>query len=279
MQETKATIAVLIAATLAGASGVFVKYMSMPATSMSAIRTGLPVFLLGLYLLLQRKPILREGYSHMLLASLINALRMYLFFIAFIYASIANVVLILYTWPISVTLFSVIFLKEQVSRKTIGLLGLAFLGILIVFSNKEFNFENNDFVGMAAALGSATLYATTVVIFKKESASYSPAEIIFYQNLLGALIFIVLFFLCDPWPSQQDVLIGSSHALLLGMVGFLFFFFALKHLPASKVSLLAYIEIVSALCFSVFLMKEPLTPNMILGGTLIIGATLLLPKK
>ena len=279
MQETKATIAVLIAATLAGASGVFVKYMSMPATSMSAIRTGLPVFLLGAYLLFQRKPILRQGYSSLLLASLINALRMYLFFVAFIYASIANVVLILYTWPISVTLFSVVFLKEQVSRKTIGLLGLAFIGIIIVFSNKEFNFENNDFIGMLATLGSATLYAITVVIFKKESASYSPAEIIFYQNLLGALIFIVLFSLYDPWPSQQDILLGSTHAIILGMVGFLFFFFALKHLPASKVSLLAYVEIVSALCFSVFLMKEPLTPNMILGGSMIIGATLLLPKK
>ena len=272
-------LAVLIAATLAGGSGVFVKFMEMPATSMSAIRTFLPVGILGSYLLFQGKPLFRENYRLMLMASAINVLRMYLFFVAFIYASIANVVLILYTWPISVTIFSAIFLKEYVSRKTVALLALAFLGILMVFSNKELNFENEDFVGMAAALGSATFYAITVVIFKKGVSSYSPAEMIFFQNLIAALIFFTWFLAFDPWPSTQDLLIGSTHAILLGMVGFFFFFFGLKHLPASKVSLLAYIEIVSALCFSVFLMKEPLTSNMVIGGIMIIGATLLLPKK
>jgi len=278
MEEAKPYLAVVVAATLAGASGVFVKYMDMPATSMSFVRSAVPVSILGLIMAAKGIRLFRGNYKPMLWASVLNALRMYFFFIAFIYGSIGNVVLILFTWPISVTILSAIFLKEVITRRTRFLLALSFVGILIVFANKEINFANRDFIGMAAALITATLYAMTVVIFKKASGSYSRVELIFYQNFIGALVFLPFLLTTDPWPSQQDLIIGSSHALLLGMVGFSFFFYGLKRLPASQASILAYFEIVSALCFSVFWMKEPWTWNMILGGSIIVGTTLLLTR-
>jgi len=38
------------------------------------------------------------------------------------------------------------------------------------------------------------------------------------------------------------------------------------------------VEVISALSFSVFLMKEAVTPNMLIGGGLIILSTLFLRK-
>ena len=166
----KPYLAVLAAAALAGSSGVFVKYMEMPATSMAFIRTAVPVLILGVVMAIKGIALFRGNYRPMLWASFLNMLRMYLFFVAFIYGSIANVVLILFTWPIFVTILSAIFLKEIVSRKTWSLLAVAFTGIIIVFSNQELNFSNKDFIGMAAALGTAAVYAMTVVIFKKASS-------------------------------------------------------------------------------------------------------------
>ena len=49
----------------------------------------------------------------MLIASSINAARMFLYFIGFTYASIANAVIVLYTWPIFATLLGLMFLKEK----------------------------------------------------------------------------------------------------------------------------------------------------------------------
>ena len=277
--QRKAFLAVLTAATMAGSSGVFIKSIQfLPATSMAFIRLTIPTLLMGGLMLFQGIPFFRGNYRIMLTASLLNALRMYLFFVAYIYTSIGNAVIISYTWPIFTTLFSIFFLKEQVVRRNLGLMGVAFLGILIVYMNQPFSFENKDFMGMSAALGTAIVYATTVVIFKRESPNYSRQEIIFYQNVLGPFIYLPFFLLHRPWPILSDSIIAVSHAIILGILGFNFFFYGLRHLKASTASLLAYIEIISALLFGVFWMKETLTWNMLMGGILIIFSTTLLKK-
>ncbi len=271
--------AVIAAAIMAGASGVFVKYMEMPATSMSFVRMFLPTALLGATMLYKSIPFFRGNYPLMLGASVLNALRMFLFFNAFIYSTIGKVVLILFTWPIFVTIFSAIFLRESITRRTIFLLALSFSGIVLVYANEELSLQSNDFIGLSAALGTAMLYAITVVMFKKESGNYTRTEIIFYQNLVGVFVFLPFILWTRPWPSTQDIVLSSSHGLFMGIIGFHFFFYGLRHLKASVASLLAYIEIVSAMLFSTFLLKEPITTNMIAGGVLIVVSSLFVRRQ
>jgi len=271
--------AVIIAATMAGASGLFVKFMEMPATSMSFVRTFLPTVILGSTMMYRNIPFFRGNYKLMLGASTLNALRMYLFFTAFIFSSIGKVVLILFTWPIFVTIFSAIFLKEVITQRTIFLLALSFSGIVLVYANEELSLQSSDFIGLSAALGTAMCYAITVVIFKRESGNYTRSEIIFYQNLIGVLVFLPFILFTRPWPNTQDLILSSSHAIFLGVIGFHFFFYGLRHLNASVASLLAYIEIVSALLLSAFVMKEPISPNMIGGGILIVVSSLFIRRQ
>ena len=165
------------------------------------------------------------------------------------------------------------------SRRQLWLLGLAFMGILTVYANQPFSFGNRDFIGMTAAMGTAIMHAISVTIFKKESDNYTRTEILFYQNCLGILIFLPFILLNEPSPSPDDWTIASAHAIFLGIIGFSFFFYGLHYLKASVASALAYVEIVSALLFGVFWMKEKLTWNMLLGGGLIVLATILLRYK
>lgn len=275
----KAFLAVIVGALMAGSSGVFIKYLDIPATSLSFIRTVIPTVILGSWMIWRSIPFFRGNYKVMFAASVLNSLRMYLFFTAYIYTSIGNAVIISYTWPIFVTILSVVFLKEVVSRKEVLLLILAFFGIVIVYSNKPLTFEDRDFIGMTAALGMAAVYATTVILFKKESQNYSRWELIFYQNFASSLIFLPFILINEPTPTTFDWAVASSHAIFLGIIGFSFFFYGLRRLNASRASMIAYIEIISALCFSVFWMKEELTPNMIIGGVLIVISTMMLRKK
>jgi len=277
--NTKPYWAVIIAATLAGASGVFVKLMSMPATSISFIRTAIPTLLLGGVMIARDISFFRGNYRLMLVASALNAVRMFLFFTAFIYTDIGKVVIILFTWPIFVTIFSVLFLGEIITQRRIFLLLLSFMGIVVVYANQPLSVDNKDFIGLSAALGTAVSYAITVTIFKSESNNYSRVELMFYQNLLSVGIFLPFFLLHRPWPSTQDWLLSSTHALLFGIVAFNFFFYGLRHLPASVAGLLAYIEIISAMLLGTFLLDEALTWNILLGGAIIISATLALRRK
>lgn len=274
--KQQAYIAVIIGALLAGLSGIFIKSTDLPPASYAFFRTTVPTAFMAAWMLIKGISFFRGNYRLMLLGSGLNAIRMYFFFMAYIMTSIGNAVLISYTWPIFATLLSAWILKEKVSPRNIFLLFLAFGGIVLVYLNKPFSFENDDFIGMSAALLAAALYACSIIVFKKEADNYSRNEILFYQNIASVFVFLPFVLLQDPPPSLMDIGISSAHGFLLGTVGFAFFFFGLKHLPASTTSALTYIEVLAALLVSVYWMHEDLTPNMVAGGAVILISTSLL---
>jgi drug/metabolite transporter (DMT)-like permease len=272
-------LAVIFAATIGGSSGVFIKLINLPSTSMTFFRVFVPVAILLIYFGWKKVKLFRGNYKIMLIASGLNAARMFLYMVAYRYTSIGNAVILLFTWPIFATIFGAIFLKEKVSKRTALLIGMAFLGIVVMYFNKEINFGSNDFIGMGAMLLSAIIFSITAVIFKKELQNYSEPETIFYQNLVGAIVFLPFIFINRPLPTVTQTSVASVYGLLVGVAAFLLFFYGLKKLKMSHYSLFTYWEIPAALIFSVIFFKEVITLNMIFGGVLIIIAGLLLRRE
>ena len=269
----------ILAGILWGLSGIFVKYLNLPPTTVTFFRLAVPSLILLLFLLIKKIKLFHGNNKLILLASTLNAGRVYLYTVGFTFASIGNAIIILYTWPIFTTIFSILFLKEKVPKRTFFLLFIAMVGTALIYLNKEFSFSDKNFIGMTAMLLSAVIYALTVIIFKKESEKYSKYETIFYQNLIGSIIFIPFIFLNKPLPTLSQTSIGIVYGALIGLVGFVFFFSALKKLKASTVSFLSYTEVVSAIILAIIFFKEALTWNMVVGGLLIILATTLIKKE
>ena len=272
-------LAIILAATIGGSSGVFIKLLDLPSTSMTFFRMFVPVSVLLIYLMVKKVKLFRGNYKIMLVASGLNATRMLLFFIGYLYTTIGNAVIILFTWPIFAAIFSTIFLKEKVSFRTASLIGLAFTGIVIMYINKEISFGNHDFIGMASMLLSAMIFAITAVIFKRELTYYSRTETIFYQNLLGAILFLPFIFINTPPPSLVQISVASLYGFLIGIVAFLLFFLALRKLKMSHYSLFTYWEVLAAIFFGAVVFGESITTNMVIGGGLILAAGILLRKQ
>ena len=272
-------LAIIIAATIGGSSGVFIKLIDLPATTITFFRMAVPVIVLLGYLYYKRTKLFRGNYRIMMVASVLNATRMFFFFVGYLYTSIGNAVIILFTWPIFGSLFSAIFLKEKVSVRTALLIGLAFTGIVIMYLNKEISFGNEDFIGMAAMLLSAILFSITAVIFKKELVYYSKTETIFYQNLVGAVAFLPLLFIYTPVPSAMQIGAASLYGFLIGIVAFTLFFYALRRLKMSHYALFTYWEVIAALFFGVLFFQEQITWNMLIGGSLILATGIMLRKE
>ncbi len=272
-------LAIIIAATIGGSSGVFIKLLELPSGSITFFRMFIPFIILLVYLLWKGVRLFRGNYKIMMVASGLNAARMFLFFVGYLYTTIGNAVIILFTWPIFASLFSAIFLKERVSLRTASLIGLAFAGIVIMYIDNEISFGNRDFIGMAAMLLSAMIFAVTAVIFKKELHNYSRTETIFYQNLIGALAFMPFIFISTPLPTLTQATVASVYGFSIGIVAYLLFFFALKRLKMSHYSLFTYWEVIAAILFGALFFSEPITLNMIAGGSMILAAGVLLRKK
>lgn len=275
-----AFLLVCLGACIAGASGLFVKYMdgSMSASTISWFRMGVPTIVLGLWLSISGKKLFTGNYKKMLFASLLNAFRMYLYFVAFIYTSIGNAVILLYTWPIFVALIGHFYLKEKFNKIQWALLIMAFIGLIVSYSDKQFSFQDGDMIGMMAAIGSAFVYAFTVIIYKTESNNYSRNELIFYQNLVGGLVFLP--FLFSEWQGIEieHLCVGIFYACMIGILVFNLFFFGLKYLKASTASTIMYLEVVSAIILSYLILGDLISFRMFIGGILIILGSFLINK-
>lgn len=266
---------VALAGVIWGSAGVFIKILKLSSTTVTFLRLLVPTLILLVYFSLKKQNLLKGINKQIAFASSVNGLRMYLYFLAYSLTSIGNAVIMLYTWPLFVTIYSVFLLKEKISQKKLILIIVAFIGILLMFSNKSFSFKNNDFIGMMAMLVSSAMYALTIPLFKKQLEKFTKIQTIFYQNVVGAIIFIPFLFINKPYPTISQLVTVSLYAILIGLIGFFLFFSALKKLKASTTSIMSYIEVLSAMIFGYIFFKEVPTLPMIIGGSIILLSSFL----
>ncbi|WP_370174115.1 DMT family transporter [Leeuwenhoekiella palythoae] len=276
--ENKAIYAVILAALIAGFNGILIK--AMPSLSTGAIgwfRAGVPVLFLLPGLLKARQLKVQGNTRMLLLASVINAVRTYFFLLAFVYTSVGNAIVLFYVYPLFITIIETTVYKAPISKKQVLFMLLAFGGIAFTYADKEFSFESRDFIGMLAAILAAVGYAFFVSIFKRQTQDCNRNQLLFYQNLAGAVLFIpFLFGLKDVALTHMGI--GVFYGLLIGIVQFGLFFFGLKHLNATTAASLMYLEVLSAVLLSFFILNEQLSWNTYVGGLLILISSFYISK-
>lgn len=276
--ENKAIYAVILAALIAGFNGILIK--AMPSLSTGAIgwfRAGVPVLFLLPGLLKARQLKVQGNTRMLLLASVINAVRTYFFLLAFVYTSVGNAIVLFYVYPLFITIIETTVYKAPISKKQVLFMLLAFGGIAFTYADKEFSFESQDFIGMLAAILAAVGYAFFVSIFKRQTQDCNRNQLLFYQNLAGAVLFIpFLFGLKDVALTHMGI--GVFYGLLIGIVQFGLFFFGLKHLNATTAASLMYLEVLSAVLLSFFILNEQLSWNTYVGGALILISSFYISK-
>ncbi|MAS18697.1 MAG: permease [Leeuwenhoekiella sp.] len=276
--ENKAIYAVILAALIAGFNGILIK--AMPSLSTGAIgwfRAGVPVLFLLPGLLKARQLKVQGNTRMLLLASVINAVRTYFFLLAFVYTSVGNAIVLFYIYPLFITIIETTVYKAPISKKQVLFMLLAFGGIAFTYADKEFSFESRDFIGMLAAILAAVGYAFFVSIFKRQTQDCNRNQLLFYQNLAGAVLFIpFLFGLKDVALTHMGI--GVFYGLLIGIVQFGLFFFGLKHLNATTAASLMYLEVLSAVLLSFFILNEELSWNTYVGGVLILISSFYISK-
>ena len=106
-------LTVILAATIGGSNGVFIKLLSLPSTSITFFRVFIPVAILLVYFGWKKIKLFQGNYKIMLVASGLNAARMFFFIFAYLHTSIGNAVIFLFTWPIFATIFGAIFFRNS----------------------------------------------------------------------------------------------------------------------------------------------------------------------
>ncbi|MBU1171719.1 MAG: DMT family transporter [Proteobacteria bacterium] len=272
-------LSIIMAAIIFGSSGVFIKTLDLPVSTITFFRMAVPFALMSLVFLFRKKTFPSINDKPMVLASCLNAIRLFFYFAGYAYGNISTTVILLYTWPVFATFWSCLFLGETLSLYRLGLFVTTFSGVALITLNQTLSLTNQKFIGAVFILLSAFIYSMTIVIFKKKSLRYDPLETLWFQNCIGSFAFFPFVVINRPFPLVWQSGLAVTYAFLIGVVGFGLFFSGLQKIDASRASFLTYVEVVSGIIFGVVFFNETLSWNIIAGGSLVLLSALALSRK
>jgi drug/metabolite transporter (DMT)-like permease len=207
------------------------------------------------------------------------------YFLAIHRLAIGVALLIEYLAPLLVALWARYFYKEPVRRRIWVALGLALTGLALIV-NVFGGGTSLSTAGVLFALAGAFAYATYVLLAEHVVGNRDPVSLLAWGFLFASVFWAVL----DPWWSfpghrltASTSLGGNLHAwhlpvwvlaALMIVVGTVIPFFllisALRHLPATRVGIVAMLEpVVGALVGWAWLSES-------LGGIQLVGAAVVL---
>ncbi len=175
-----------------------------------------------------------------LIRSLFLFLSTVLFFYAISVISMAKALALAFVSPLIVTILSSFFLKERVGFHRWAAVVVGFFGAMIIIQPGFIEIN----LATIAGLGTGISYAFYIISTRKLSSIDNPLLTLIFTGLFGALIisFIVPFFWMNPNSNQWLLLIGLAS---VGTFGHFCLILSLNYAEASKLSPLAYFEIVN----------------------------------
>ncbi len=264
-ERTRALLLLVLTAALWSLGGLLIKSVNAHPLAISGIRSAIAAVVILIYI---RKP--RFTWSFAQIAAAVSyAATVILFVSANKFTTAANAILIQYTAPIYVALFSAWLLKEKVK-------GIDWVAIAVVLGGMVLFFmESLDTRGLLGNLFAALsgLSFGLFAIFMRMQKDESPIESVILGNLITALIGVP--FLFEAMPSSQ----GWLCLILLGIVQlgipYILYSEAIKNATALEATLIPVIEPILNPIWVALLLHEIPGLLSILGGIIVVVAVTL----
>jgi len=178
--------------------------------------------------------------------------------------------------PIVTGVMAAIWLNERslTAAKIIGIL-FGLLGLVVIFS-QGLVFGKHAVIGIAAVCLSVLLHSGSSVWFKKLDKNLSALEITHGGLLVSVPLYLLTWFVLQgSWPENYSQR-GLGSIIYLGVfgsvLGFILFFYILKHVDVSRVALITLITPVVALLLGYRLNNEVLNTSIWVGtGMIMLG--------
>ena len=179
------------------------------------------------------------------------------------------------TAPIVTSLLTIILLGErQISwNKWAGML-LGVIGLGLIF-NSELSIGTESIKGLLAVLLAVILHSFSAVWIKRMNVSLSPLAITSGGLLVALPLYgITWIMLGESLPtsiSTRSMLSIIYLGIFGSVLGFIFYYYILKHLDAKRVALITLITPISALFLGQNLNGEIIQATIWLGACIVLG--------
>ena len=263
--ENKRKVSLLLltlAAAMWSVGGLLIKLINLHPLFIAGLRSFISAVIVIFYV---RKPRFTWSFPQ-IAAAFAYALTVIAFVIASKYTTAANAILIQYTAPIYVALFSGWLLKEKVTYLDWLIIAVVFCGMILFFMD---DIDTRGFIGNTFALISGVGFGF-FPIFMRMQKKGSPVESVILGNLIASLAGLPFIFATVPTHREWFYLVILG-VFQLG-IPYILYSYAIKYTTALEATLIPMIEpILNPLWVLIFLGEKP-GVHAIAGGVIVISA-------
>ncbi|EFG89110.1 DMT family transporter [Clostridium carboxidivorans] len=278
----------IISAILFGTAGIFVKLslkIGLDSISLLTVQYIIAVFLMFTTAFITGKEKLNITKIQLIRLSILgvvgNTFMTIFYYKAFEYLPVAMVTMLLFTYPIMVLIYSIIFHKQNLDKRKILVIFMAFLGCLLTLNILVGNFKYS-IKGVIFGLLSALFYAfmnlyTEKKLFELDSLSINAYSTLF--SLISLLIYRWPTFLFKENIQINALIYVAILAIVCEVIPLTLLYGSIKYIGALKVSIISNLEIPTAMIVSSFILKEQVTYTQVIGALFIVYAVYLIRKE
>lgn len=222
----------------------------------------------------------KDMFFMFILGSICYNLQARCYFTSVKYIPAALTSLVLYTYPMLVTILSAIFDKEKITIKIAGAIAISFVGLMLILGT---SFEQLNALGLLLAFGSAAVYSVYIVIGNRvlkstepliasaSIAAFSAAGVVLSGALMGD---ISMQFKFMTWLPIIGLVLSST------VIAMLFFFKGIELIGPSKASIISMTEPLFTIILMKLIFNSSLTVSQLIGGFIVLlGSVLVVGSK
>lgn len=186
-----------------------------------------------------------------------------------------------YTWPIVISIFSIIFLKNKLTLRTIIGLIIAFAGVIIIATRGNLiSLHFHNITGVSLAVGSSVVWGLFWILNLLDSRE--PSEKLFGSFLFGTILIAVYILIFENQLNFEPIYFLGAVYIGFFEMGITFFLW-MKALSLSEnkahTATLAYLSPFISLIFISVILGEKLFASSILGLIFIVGGIIIQQLK
>ena len=268
MQRHTGTICIFLAAVLYSIGGLCMKVIPWSGLSINGARTGIALIVLAIYLAVIRHPLRMNRW--VALGTMFIFLTNVLFAMANKMTTAANAIVLQFTAPIFVILFSIVIFRKKPGALDLAACALVFGGVIFFFLD---SLTMGGGLGNVVALISGATYAG--VFLMNELPDSDPISSVFWGDVLSALTGLPFLLKETEFPTTALVSVVVLAYILLTI--------GLKTTPPVTASLVSGIEPVLNPILVALFYGETMGRFALIGAAIVVfgvvGYNVLLAKK
>lgn len=214
------------------------------------------------------------------LAFLGLVLNQLLFITGLYYTTVAHSAVIVTFGPMFTMLFAWMQGQEKLTPVRIAGMGLSILGVVCLNLGQDLRLHTEYLAGDLLTFCGSVAFAYYTVLSKEGSVRYGSVPSTAFTYLAGALVLFPVgmpsLFGFSRSALTWNVIVSFFYvAIMASVLAPLIFYYALRHMSASRFASLTYLQPIVTTLSSALILSEQLTANFIIGGSLVLAGVLL----